>query len=238
MKSNLQTIKKGADSISQYLHRIKEARDYLSAAGVYFADEDIVILALNGLPREYNTFRCVIKGHESVISLHDFRSQLLAEEVIVEASAHAPLMTAMAATTGFPVNHSSSQAVNRAFKPYSGNRNTSRGRFTQGARHFHFRPVFSSIANEHPYPNPSVLGPSPNQQFHSHPASMMPICQLCNSEGHTAPFCDASSYKKPNCHICGRPNHTTWFCFYNDKGPNYIGMHPTAAYPCQQSYPT
>lgn len=33
MKSNLQTIKKGSDSISQYLHRIKEARDYLSAAG-------------------------------------------------------------------------------------------------------------------------------------------------------------------------------------------------------------
>ncbi|KAM1043440.1 hypothetical protein ACFX2B_034293 [Malus domestica] len=60
MKSNLQTIKKGSDSISVYLQRIKEARDYLSAAGVFFQDEDIVILALNGLPFEYNTFRCVI----------------------------------------------------------------------------------------------------------------------------------------------------------------------------------
>ncbi|KAM2699832.1 hypothetical protein EV1_038651 [Malus domestica] len=79
MKSNLQTIKKGSDSVSQYLHRIKEARDYLSAAGVYFADEDIVILALNGLPSEYNTFRCVIRGRENVISLKEFRSQLLAE---------------------------------------------------------------------------------------------------------------------------------------------------------------
>jgi len=48
MKSNLQTIKKGSDSVSQYLHRIKEDRDYLFAGGVYFADEDIVILALNG----------------------------------------------------------------------------------------------------------------------------------------------------------------------------------------------
>jgi hypothetical protein len=100
MKSNLQTIKKGSDSISQYLHRIKEARDYLSAAGVFFADEDIVILALNGLPAEYNTFRCVIRGRESVISLKDFRSQLLAEEVIVDTSVHNPLMTAMAANTG------------------------------------------------------------------------------------------------------------------------------------------
>ena len=54
------------------------------AAGVYFADEDIVILALNGLPAEYNTFRCVVRGRESVISLKEFRSQLLAEERIVE----------------------------------------------------------------------------------------------------------------------------------------------------------
>ncbi|KAM1798815.1 hypothetical protein ACFX12_032848 [Malus domestica] len=100
MKSNLQTIKKGSDSISQYLHCIKEAKDYLSAAGVYFADEDIVILALNGLPAEYNTFRCVIRGRESVISLKDFRSQLLAEEIIVENLVHNPLMKAMVANTG------------------------------------------------------------------------------------------------------------------------------------------
>jgi hypothetical protein len=65
------------------------------AAGVYFADEDIVILALNGLPTKYNMFRCVIRGRESVITLYDFRSQLLAKEVIVKASAHAPLMTAV-----------------------------------------------------------------------------------------------------------------------------------------------
>jgi len=158
MKSNLQTIKKGADSVSQYLHRIKEARDYLSAAGVYFADEDIVILALNGLPTEYNTFKCVIRGRESVISLHEFCSQLLAEEVIVEASAHSPLLTAMAATIGFPVNHSSSSTINRGFKPYSGNRNTGRGRFNQGTRHFHSRPVFSSMTHERPHSNPGVLG--------------------------------------------------------------------------------
>ena len=62
MKSDLQNIRKGTDTISQYLLRIKEARDYLTAAGVHFADEDIVILALNGLAFEYNTFRCVVRG--------------------------------------------------------------------------------------------------------------------------------------------------------------------------------
>lgn len=66
---------------------------------------------------------------------------------------------------------------------------------------------------------------------------MIPICQLYNSEGHTAPFCEASSYKKTKCHICGRNNHTTWYYFYNDKGPNYIGVHAIAAYSLQTSYP-
>ncbi|KAM1798650.1 hypothetical protein ACFX12_032699 [Malus domestica] len=36
MKSNLQTIKKGSDFAAQYLQKIKEAKDYLSAVGVYF----------------------------------------------------------------------------------------------------------------------------------------------------------------------------------------------------------
>ena len=171
-----------------------------------------------------------------MISLHDFRSQLLVEEVIVEASTHVPLMIAMATTTCFPLNHNSSQNVHRGFKVYSGNKHTGRGRFFQGSRQIHSRPMFSSMTHAQLTPNPGVLGPSPNQPFHNYPASMMPICQLCNFEGHTALFCDASSYKKPKCHICGRINHTTWFCFYNDKGPNYIGMPSTTAYPSHQSY--
>ncbi|XP_068305127.1 uncharacterized protein [Pyrus communis] len=99
MKSNLQTIKKGLDSVFKNLQRIKEALDYLSAIGVYFANEDIVILALNGLPLEYNTFRCVIQGRESVISLKDFRSQLLVEELIVESNVSSQFLSAMAANT-------------------------------------------------------------------------------------------------------------------------------------------
>ncbi|XP_011013508.1 PREDICTED: uncharacterized protein LOC105117521 [Populus euphratica] len=54
---------------------------------------------------------------------------------------------------------------------------------------------------------------------------MIPICQLCNSKGHTAPFCRASPPKRTRCNICGRSNHTSWYCFYNDKGPNYIALY-------------
>lgn len=62
MNSNLQTIKKGSNSVTQYLKKIKETRDYLSVAGVFLANEDIVNLALNDLPPEYNTFRIVVRG--------------------------------------------------------------------------------------------------------------------------------------------------------------------------------
>ncbi|KAM2291826.1 hypothetical protein ACFXTI_026645 [Malus domestica] len=86
MKTELQNIKKGADSVSQYLQRIKDARDHLSAAGVTFEDDDVVILALKGLPAEYNTFRTVIRGRDNVISLKEFRAQLLAEEATIEDS--------------------------------------------------------------------------------------------------------------------------------------------------------
>ncbi|CAN6717359.1 unnamed protein product [Malus baccata var. baccata] len=97
MKSNLYTIKKGTDYVTQYLQKIKEARDFLATTGVTFADEDIVILALNGLPSEYNTFRYVIRGRENVISLKDFRSQLLAEKAFVKNNSSILFISAMVA---------------------------------------------------------------------------------------------------------------------------------------------
>ena len=96
MKSELQTIKKGLEPVSQYLQRIKDARDHLSAAGVYFEDEDIVILALNGLSSDYNTFRCMVRGRDNVLSLKDFCSQLLAEEATIEQThSSSPFVSAM-----------------------------------------------------------------------------------------------------------------------------------------------
>ncbi|XP_048432766.1 uncharacterized mitochondrial protein AtMg00810-like [Pyrus x bretschneideri] len=55
----------------------------------------IVILALNGLSVEYNTFKCVIRGRDNVISLKEFHAQLLAEEAIIESSQGLSFSTAM-----------------------------------------------------------------------------------------------------------------------------------------------
>ncbi|KAM2012136.1 hypothetical protein ACFX1T_024034 [Malus domestica] len=98
LKTELQNIKKGTESISQYLQRVKDARDHLAAAGVSFDDDDIIIITLKWLPSEYNTFRTVIRRRDNVISLKDFRAQLLAEEAVIEnsplSSSFVPVMLA------------------------------------------------------------------------------------------------------------------------------------------------
>lgn len=148
MKSNLQNIRKGADSITKYLLKIKAGKDYLSGAGVYFVDEDIVIVAPNGLPLEYNTFRCVVRGRENVITLKEFRSQLVSKESIVEnLITGSPYLTAMHTISKSNVSSTSPQVLQQSrgpheynsydsggFKPF--NKNKGRGRFNHGHRTF------------------------------------------------------------------------------------------------------
>ena len=74
MKSELQNIKKGSEPASHYLQRIKDAQDHLFAIEVYFEDDDIVNLALNSLLSDHNTFRCMVRDRDNVLSLKDFRS--------------------------------------------------------------------------------------------------------------------------------------------------------------------
>lgn len=66
---------------------------------MFLDDEDIIILALNGLPPEYNTFRNVVRGRENVMTIKEFRSQLLAEETIVDNHINGSFLSAMVANT-------------------------------------------------------------------------------------------------------------------------------------------
>ncbi|KAB2615109.1 hypothetical protein D8674_021697 [Pyrus ussuriensis x Pyrus communis] len=96
MKIELQNIKKRPESIDQYLQRIKDSKDHLATLGVTISEEDIVIMALRGLPSEYNTIKVVIRGRENLVSLNELRSQLKAEEATLdEVHKQIPLMSAM-----------------------------------------------------------------------------------------------------------------------------------------------
>ena len=98
LKTELQTMRKGCESIEKFLQRVKNARDQLISVGVNIPDEYLIIVILNGLPDEYSTIRTVIEGRETQITLRDLRSQLLAAERCIEGSFSLPNhMTSMAA---------------------------------------------------------------------------------------------------------------------------------------------
>ena len=248
MKSNLQNVRKGMDTISQYMLKIKEARDYLAAANVFFADEDIVILALNGLPPEYNTFRCVVRGRESVISLKEFRSQLLAEELIVENTTPHTSTYLSAMNTTVKSHSTAPQFVhssrgqqhqqsydNMGYKSF--NRNRGRGRPNYNQRVFNPRASFPSKASSMPS---NMFGSASPLTYSAPIASNSVVCQLCNTEGHSASSCGYRNYERVKCTICGKPNHATWYCFYNVNGPNFVGSvsGPSAPSPQHQALHT
>ncbi|XP_020412149.1 uncharacterized protein LOC109947107 [Prunus persica] len=138
----------------------------------------------------------------------------------------------MAATSRPPVSsappfqqsngaHGQSSYVPGGYKNF--HRNKGKGKFNQGQRPFNPRPQFYTQTHVLPTPTPGVLGQFPTSQYPSPSVPLVPTCQLCNSEGHTAPFCGSNPPERSKCHICGKTNHTTWYCFYNDNGPNFIG---------------
>ncbi|CAN6725267.1 unnamed protein product [Malus baccata var. baccata] len=65
LKTELHTIKKGADSIEKYLLMLKHLKDQLLVVGKSISDNDLIIATLAGLPSEYNMFKMVIVVRES-----------------------------------------------------------------------------------------------------------------------------------------------------------------------------
>ncbi|CAN6719849.1 unnamed protein product [Malus baccata var. baccata] len=219
MKTELQNIKKGSESVSVYLQKIKDARDHLAAAGVNFDDDDIIILALKGLSADFNTFRCVIRGRENGISLKDFRSQLLAEEAIIEQSfdntSGVSFGSAMVASTqsdkGKALVLDQDQprsSSDQSFKSTGGSSSVNHGHGNGPYHNFnggystyggnkgnHFRGKGRGRFQYTSGPrfsngNPSILGtPKPYQSHCPDHPIDIPICQICNKKGHIAAEC-------------------------------------------------
>lgn len=73
LKTELQTMQKGGgDSIDKFLSKLKSICDQLIVVGEVVSDNNLMIAALAGLPREYTIIRTVILARESSISLKKF----------------------------------------------------------------------------------------------------------------------------------------------------------------------
>ncbi|CAN6578792.1 unnamed protein product [Malus baccata var. baccata] len=175
MKSELQIIRKGADYITVYLQRIKEASDYFGVVGVCFEDDDIMILTLNGMSSEYNTIRSVIRGRESVISLKDLWSQLLAEEAMINTHHIVPMLNALVAQSQKSATFESQSQLGRSYPAYNNSpgyksfNNRNKGKLNSNNRFNNSKPFFN---NGHP--GSGILGSTP--QYGSSPLTP---CQIC-----------------------------------------------------------
>ena len=80
-----------------------------------FLDNDFVVAALSGLPREYSVIRTVINTRDSTISLREFREQLLCAEreakSLVQGMTHNFAGMYMQGSIGNPSSSSSSQGL-------------------------------------------------------------------------------------------------------------------------------
>ena len=81
LRSRLQSIQKGHQSISEYLQQIKEISYSLTAADASISDRDLIAATLHGLPNEFESFIDSIMLRLSSTSLDELRGLLLTKEL-------------------------------------------------------------------------------------------------------------------------------------------------------------
>lgn len=113
LKTNLQSIRKGSDSIEVYLDKVKVARDALETVGVFLDDEDVIVTVLRGLPSEYNAIKGVIRAQAVTSTISDLKTLLKATEIDLEADSLSSVtlpLTAMVAQTSQILHQASSSS--------------------------------------------------------------------------------------------------------------------------------
>ncbi|KAB2629424.1 hypothetical protein D8674_034219 [Pyrus ussuriensis x Pyrus communis] len=81
LRSRLQSVQKGSNSISVYLQQIKEIADSLHVAGSSVSDRDLIAATLHGLPDEFESFIDSIMLRLSSTSLDELHGLLLTKEL-------------------------------------------------------------------------------------------------------------------------------------------------------------
>jgi hypothetical protein len=88
LRSRLQSIQKGSQSISEYLQQIKEISNSLNAAGATVSDRDLIAATLHGLPDEFESFIDSIMLRLSSTSLDELHGLLLTKELSMARRKH------------------------------------------------------------------------------------------------------------------------------------------------------
>ena len=183
LKLELQSLKKGNDSVNSFLQKIKVARDKLLAVGVVVDNEELICIVLRGLSRDFAHFCSAIRTRSDPISYEQLAIMLQSEEqAIMEHSDSIPHSLAMFASNskpnGNPQNPSQNHGSGRGRgRNHYSNRGRGGGRFnSNGSQQFISQtPQGFSPHNSH------------NSAYQSHtpahaPKGDRPTCQICWKE--------------------------------------------------------
>ena len=69
------------DTISTYLNKLTNCRDELGSVGITNSDDDMVSLALLGLPKSWNSYQDSVNGREKLSDWERLWSDLMQEEI-------------------------------------------------------------------------------------------------------------------------------------------------------------
>ena len=82
LKDKLRNIKmEKGDSIAKYLTKFTQCRDELGSVGVTVEEEDMVDLALLGLPKAWNSYQDSVNGREKLPGWEHLWADLMQEEI-------------------------------------------------------------------------------------------------------------------------------------------------------------
>ncbi|KAI3935864.1 hypothetical protein MKW92_042353 [Papaver armeniacum] len=85
LRGQLQTIKRGARIVAEYVQEVKSISDSLAAINDKVGESDIVMYVLNGLGRDYDNFVISIHNRETPISFADLKAKVLTHEQWLKA---------------------------------------------------------------------------------------------------------------------------------------------------------
>ncbi|KAM1069966.1 hypothetical protein ACFX15_001756 [Malus domestica] len=214
LRSRLQSIQKGSQSISEYLQQLKEISDSLNAAGATVSDRDLIAATLHGLPDEFESFIDSIMLRLSSTSLDELHGLLLTKELSMARRKNTLSTPTTEAFQAFSVQ---SQAPlfptpsSQAFAAYSqplqsaSRYNSNRGRTN---RNFRGNRNFNNSRGN----STGLFRPSQPRAFHP------------GSRSHTQ---GSSSSHKTTCQICGSTSHEAIDCF-DRMNPEIFGRVPPA----------
>jgi hypothetical protein len=117
LKMELQSIRKGNETITTYLQRVKTVSDKLSAVGVHTDHEELLHVILKGLPKEYAPFASAIRTRDGLLSLEKLSVLLQTEEQSMQEASDPLINSALAMF----VSH------NRPSSHYNGSQGYTRG---------------------------------------------------------------------------------------------------------------